>query len=206
MSSGNKRTMSYGHLSNKSQLDPLNHLLVHLHQGIELSLTIRIFKNFRVWTTQSQGSVAHGGNKLDFCMCNFFRNHPWVCRNHSTYFFKSESLLRDFLKNMQCSGNRGNKAQYSLVDPPNRVEPKWATSGARRRTKCLYAITSHQAKENSFSIVTRMIKVITLIFMHFLIKVQVYLLWLNTLLWILIFFLRNFLSPSMFPHLLVSIF
>ncbi|XP_049371101.1 uncharacterized protein LOC125836058 [Solanum verrucosum] len=71
-------------------------------------------KHFRARPAQCQGSVAQEGN-WDPCP-----------------------------KNRQGNGNQGNKAQSSLVAPPDRAAPKGSTSGTGRGAICLYAITSRQ--------------------------------------------------------------
>ncbi|KAH0689476.1 hypothetical protein KY289_016834 [Solanum tuberosum] len=52
-------------------------------------------------------------------------------------------------KNVQGSGNPSNRAQFSLVAPPDRAAPRGATSGTGRGANRLYAITSRHEQENS---------------------------------------------------------
>lgn len=52
-----------------------------------------------------------------------------------------------------------NRAQFSLVDMPDIVSPKIATSGTDEEANLLYGITGRQEQENSLDIVTGMIKV-----------------------------------------------
>ncbi|KAH0724869.1 hypothetical protein KY284_000734 [Solanum tuberosum] len=89
-------------------------------------------QNFRTKPTQSQGCFKCG---------------------------QEGHFLKECPKNRQGSGNQGNRAQSSLVAPPDKVAPRRATSGAGRGTNHLYAITSRQEQENSLDVVTGMIKV-----------------------------------------------
>ena len=67
--------------------------------------------------------------------------------------------MKECPKNMQGSGNQGNRAQSSSVSPPDRVAPRGATSGTGGGANRLYAITSRQEQENSPDVVTGMVKV-----------------------------------------------
>uniref|UniRef100_M1DKN3 Gag-pol polyprotein n=1 Tax=Solanum tuberosum TaxID=4113 RepID=M1DKN3_SOLTU len=84
-------------------------------------------------------------------------------------------FMREFPKNKQGNGNEGNRAQSSSAALTDRVAPRGATSGIGEGVHLLYTITSHQEKEKSPDVVTSMIKVFTLMYMHYLIQVEVYL-------------------------------
>ena len=49
---------------------------------------------------------------------------------------------------MQENCNGGNRAQSSLVAPPDRITPRGYTLGTSIGENHLYAITSHQKKDN----------------------------------------------------------
>ncbi|KAG5595559.1 hypothetical protein H5410_036791 [Solanum commersonii] len=53
-------------------------------------------------------------------------------------------FMKECPKNRQGGGNRGNRAQSSLVAPLDRATPRGATSGTSGVENHLYAITSRQ--------------------------------------------------------------
>ncbi|KAH0776590.1 hypothetical protein KY290_008001 [Solanum tuberosum] len=107
--------------------------------------------------------MAQGGNETPSCAkCG--RNHSRMCRDGSTGCFKcgqNGHFMRECSKNRQGNGNGGNRAQSSIVAPPDRAAPRGATSGTDGGANRLYAITSRQEQENSLDVVTGMIKVFT---------------------------------------------
>ncbi|KAK4716722.1 hypothetical protein R3W88_015060 [Solanum pinnatisectum] len=85
-----------------------------------------------------------------------------TCREGFTGFFKCEHnghFMRKCPKNKQGNGNRGNRAHFSSVAPPDRVALRGATSGTGGGSSCLYAIISRQEQEDSPDFVTGMIQV-----------------------------------------------
>ncbi|XP_049406113.1 uncharacterized protein LOC125869702 [Solanum stenotomum] len=106
---------------------------------------------------------AQGGNWTPICSkCG--SNHPSACRDGSTGCFKCGEeghFMEECPKNRQGNGNSGNRAQSSSITPPDKAAPRGATSRTVGGANCQYAITSHQEKENSPNVVTRVIKFIT---------------------------------------------
>ncbi|WMV33851.1 hypothetical protein MTR67_027236 [Solanum verrucosum] len=80
-------------------------------------------QNSRVRLAHSQGSKAQGGTKTPaYAKCG--RSHSWVCCNGSTSFFKcgqNGHIMRKCPRSRQSYGNGGNRAQSSLVAPPDRA-------------------------------------------------------------------------------------
>ncbi|XP_049381307.1 protein PXR1-like [Solanum stenotomum] len=78
-----------------------------------------------------------------------------MCRDGSTGYLKcgqNGHFMRECPKNKQGNGNEGNRAQPSSVAPPGKVASRGATLGASRGGNYLYAITSHQEKEDSLDV------------------------------------------------------
>jgi len=69
--------------------------------------------------------------------------------------------MKECPDNMPSNGNRGNRAQSSLVAPPDKAAPRGATFGTDGGANRLYAITSRQGQKNSPDVVTGMMKVFT---------------------------------------------
>ncbi|KAG5576253.1 hypothetical protein H5410_056387 [Solanum commersonii] len=87
--------------------------------------------------------MAQGGNWALVCAkCG--RTHPGKCRDGSTGCFKC-GQEGHFMK--ECP-----KDQQGA--PPDRTSPRGATFGTGGGANCLYAITSHQDKENSPNVIT----------------------------------------------------
>ncbi|XP_027772681.1 uncharacterized protein LOC114077200 [Solanum pennellii] len=120
-------------------------------------------QNSRDRPTYSQGSVVQGGSKPPAC-AYCARNHYGIYREGSADCFKcghTGHSMKECTKSKLDGGNEGNRAQSSLVAPPDRSAPKGATSGTWKRLNCLYVITSRQEQENSPDVVTSMMKVFT---------------------------------------------
>lgn len=113
--------------------------------------------------------------------------------------------MKECHKNKRGGGSPGNKYQSSSVDPLDRAAPKGAISGSGIGENRLYTITIRQEK-NSLDVVTRMIKVFafnvygfndlgaSLFFVTHCVPNKFY------------FFVRNFVNPFVFLHLLWSLF
>uniref|UniRef100_M1DTX1 Gag-pol polyprotein n=1 Tax=Solanum tuberosum TaxID=4113 RepID=M1DTX1_SOLTU len=104
-------------------------------------------QNFRARLTQSQGSVAQGGNWAPACS-RYGRTHPSKCHDGQSDCFKC-GQEGHFMN--ECPKNR---AQSSSVAPPDMAAPRGATSGIGGGANHLYAITSRHKKENSPDVVT----------------------------------------------------
>lgn len=141
-------------------MDLLHHLLVTLHFAKEVVKEYE-FTHFSARPTQSQGSVTQRGNWLYSCAkCG--RTHIGVCNGSFNGFLKcghNVHFMKEFPKNRQRNGNRGNKVQSSSTTPLDRDSPRGATSGTGDGENHLYVITRHQDQENSPDVVTGMIKV-----------------------------------------------
>ncbi|KAG5586805.1 hypothetical protein H5410_047239, partial [Solanum commersonii] len=110
-------------------------------------------QNVRVKPSFLQGSVAQGGSKPPACAkCG--KNHSGICREGSIGCFKcgqNGHFIQECPENRQ--GNGGNRAQSSLVVPPDRTTPRGAISSTGRGANRLYAITSRHEQENSPNVV-----------------------------------------------------
>ena len=97
--------------------------------------------------------MAQGGSWTNACdKCG--RTHPRNCRDGQTCCFKCcGHFIREFPKNKQGSGNRGNKVEFSSVALPYRAAPRGATSSTSR------GISSCEDHETSPFVITGMIKV-----------------------------------------------
>ncbi|XP_049381293.1 uncharacterized protein LOC125845820 [Solanum stenotomum] len=87
--------------------------------------------NIRARPTESQGSVAQGGNGT-YAGVNYGRTNSGICHDGSTCCFKYGQnchFMRECPKNRQGSSNRGNRAQSSSFVRPDRAAPRGATSG-----------------------------------------------------------------------------
>ncbi|KAH0776360.1 hypothetical protein KY290_007771 [Solanum tuberosum] len=146
----------------------ISRLMVYVQQVEEEKLRDREeFRNkksmtdFKARPAQSPGSVAQGGSLTPACArCG--RTHLGKCRDGQTGCFKCGQeghFMKECPKNRQGNGNLGNRAQSSLVAPPDRTTPRGATSGTGGGASRLYAITSRHEQENSQDVVTGMIKV-----------------------------------------------
>uniref|UniRef100_M1DUZ2 Polyprotein n=1 Tax=Solanum tuberosum TaxID=4113 RepID=M1DUZ2_SOLTU len=62
--------------------------------------------------------------------------------------------MKECPKNMQGNGNRGNRAQSSLVSPLDGFTPRGATSGTGGGANRLYSITSRKEQGNYPYVVT----------------------------------------------------
>ncbi|KAG5614829.1 hypothetical protein H5410_014653 [Solanum commersonii] len=92
------------------------------------------------------------------------RNHSGVCRDGSTGCFKcghEGHFMKECPKNRHGDGNRGTRAQSSLVAPLDRVAPRGVILGIGGGKNRLYAIASRQEQENSPDVITGMIKFFT---------------------------------------------
>ncbi|XP_015068749.1 uncharacterized protein LOC107013324 [Solanum pennellii] len=90
------------------------------------------------------------------------KNHSWVCRDGFIGCFKCDQnghFMIECLKNKQCNGTGGNRAQSSSVAPADKVPPRGATSVTGGRENLLYSITSRQEQENFSDVITGMIQV-----------------------------------------------
>lgn len=90
------------------------------------------------------------------------KNHSWVCLDGFIGCFKCDdngNFMIECLKNKQCNGTGGNRAQSSLVAPADRVVPRGASSGTGGRVNLLCSITSRQDQENFSDFITGMIQV-----------------------------------------------
>ena len=67
--------------------------------------------------------------------------------------------MRECPKNKQGGGNAGNRAQFSSIDPLEKVAPRGANSGTCRGADHLYELSIRQEKDNSLYVVTSMKKV-----------------------------------------------
>ncbi|KAK4718173.1 hypothetical protein R3W88_016511 [Solanum pinnatisectum] len=85
-------------------------------------------------------------------------------------------FIRECPKKKQGNGNGGNRAQSSLVAPPDRAAPRGATSGTSGGTNCLYAINCRLKQEDSLDVVIGMIQVFDFTVYALLDQERVYLL------------------------------
>ncbi|XP_049397134.1 uncharacterized protein LOC125861233 [Solanum stenotomum] len=110
-------------------------------------------QNFRARPAHSQDNMAQEGNKT-FACDKYGRSHSGVCRDGSTGCFKcgqNSHFMTVCPKNRQRNGKGVNKAQSSLVAPPDRVASRGATSGAGGGGNCMYVITNSQEQENALN-------------------------------------------------------
>ncbi|WMV29198.1 hypothetical protein MTR67_022583 [Solanum verrucosum] len=144
MNPGNKKVMLTDLLSYINRKDMFHHLLVHLHQGTNVSTIVRILRT----------------SELDLRFCKVVRHKAVLRLLHvlsvvgvtrgcvvMTPLVASSGarmviFMRECPKNKQGSGNGGNRAQSSSVAPPDRAAPIRVTSGTGGGSNHLYAITS----------------------------------------------------------------
>ncbi|KAG5631689.1 hypothetical protein H5410_003406 [Solanum commersonii] len=111
--------------------------------------------SFRARLAYLQGSMVPRGSKAAACArCG--RTHPGKCCDGHTCCFKCGQeghFMKEFPKNRQGSGNLSNRAQISLIAPPDRMVPRGATSSTGGGANFLYAINSHQKQEDSPDVV-----------------------------------------------------
>lgn len=128
----------------------------------------------------------------------------------STRCFKCvqiDHFRREWPKNRQGNGNRGNRAKYSSISPRDKAASKGATTlGVGWWGNCLYIITSCLGKEDSSDFITRKIHVFH-INVYALVDAGASLfLWLLMWRWFFMFFLIIFSRPLLFLYTLVSLF
>ena len=104
--------------------------------------------------------MALGGSKQTaYAKCG--RNHSSNCREGSTRYFNFGNngyFMRECSKNQKGNCNLGNRVQFFSIAPPDKAEPRGATSSTGGGINRLYAINSRQKLEDSPDIVTGMIK------------------------------------------------
>ena len=74
-------------------------------------------------------------------------------------------FIKECPKNRYGTGNRSKRAQSSSVAPPDKAEPRGATSITVGGQNCLYAITNYQDQENYSNIFISRSKYLLLMFM-----------------------------------------
>ena len=116
-----------------------HHLLVHLHPKTEKSIMARIRKTLR---------LDHPSPKVVW--------NKEVVRHLMFNCIQEGHYLKQCPKNNQGDENLTNRAQSSSAAPPDRDEPRGATSDTGGG-----AITSRQEQKNSPDIIMDMIKVFT---------------------------------------------
>lgn len=73
--------------------------------------------------------------------------------------------MKEFPKNWQGNGNKGNRAQSYSVAPADRAEPRGANSTTGGGSNLLYMITHRKEQENFPNVVLVCSKALLLMFM-----------------------------------------
>ncbi|KAH0644637.1 hypothetical protein KY284_032521 [Solanum tuberosum] len=176
-------------------------LIIHVQHVEEDNLRDKEeFRGKKAMTRNESGQQKSNANRSSFQQKH--KGHAPSSSSAPAPRNREGHFMKECPKNRQGNGNQGNRAQSSSVVPPDRAASRGATSCIDGVENHLYAITSRQEQENSPDVVTGMIKVFTFD-VYALLDPGASLSFVTPYIAMnFIFILSNFLSPSVFLHLL----